>query len=409
MANILYISYDGMTDSLGQSQVIPYLIGLTKKGHKIDILSTEKPKIFKQKKYKISELLKENNIEWNFIYYRKNPPVISTISDINDLWKKAKKLNKKKKYDIVHCRSYISALVGVRMKREFSTKFVFDMRGFYADERVDGKIWNLKNPIFKWVYNFFKGSEVEFLEESDLTISLTNNAKNKILQWKHINTKNIDIEVIPCCADMQRFDPNIIAKEDISKLKQNLDIKQNDFVLTYLGSIGTWYMLDEMLDFYKVLLNKIPNSKFLFITAESSEFILSKAKEKNISADKFIIKQVDYTEVPLYLSVSNYALFFILPVFSKSASSPIKQGEIMSMGIPIVCNSGVGDTDFVINNYNCGILVENFNNKDYEKAIDKMLNTNLEADKIRDAAKDFYSLEKGINLYNKVYTNVLGK
>ena len=28
---ILYISYDGITDPLGQSQILPYIIGLTKK------------------------------------------------------------------------------------------------------------------------------------------------------------------------------------------------------------------------------------------------------------------------------------------------------------------------------------------------------------------------------------------
>ena len=34
---VLYLSYDGMTDSLGQSQVIPYLLGLVKKGHQITV------------------------------------------------------------------------------------------------------------------------------------------------------------------------------------------------------------------------------------------------------------------------------------------------------------------------------------------------------------------------------------
>lgn len=29
----LYLSYDGMTDPLGQSQVLPYIIGLQKKRH----------------------------------------------------------------------------------------------------------------------------------------------------------------------------------------------------------------------------------------------------------------------------------------------------------------------------------------------------------------------------------------
>ena len=42
MKSVLYISYDGMTDPLGQSQVLPYLKGLSNRGHRITILSCEK-------------------------------------------------------------------------------------------------------------------------------------------------------------------------------------------------------------------------------------------------------------------------------------------------------------------------------------------------------------------------------
>ena len=41
--NVLFISYDGMTDPLGGSQVIPYLRGLAAHGHSITIVSAEKP------------------------------------------------------------------------------------------------------------------------------------------------------------------------------------------------------------------------------------------------------------------------------------------------------------------------------------------------------------------------------
>jgi len=41
MSAILYVSYDGMTDSLGQSQVIPYLTEISKNGYDIHILSAE--------------------------------------------------------------------------------------------------------------------------------------------------------------------------------------------------------------------------------------------------------------------------------------------------------------------------------------------------------------------------------
>ena len=57
------------------------------------------------------------------------------------------------------------------------------MRGFWADERVDGKIWDLKNPVFKSIYNFFKKKEKQYFSQSDAIVSLTENGKQEILSW----------------------------------------------------------------------------------------------------------------------------------------------------------------------------------------------------------------------------------
>ena len=43
MKSVLYLSYDGMTDPLGQSQVIPYLSHISE-NFKITIISFEKKK-----------------------------------------------------------------------------------------------------------------------------------------------------------------------------------------------------------------------------------------------------------------------------------------------------------------------------------------------------------------------------
>ena len=200
--NVLYISYDGMTDPLGQSQVIPYLIGLTKSGYSFTLLSCEKEENFQQHQQKIQQILSENNIHWQPISYTKKPPVFSTIYDVFRIIKHAKKLHREKQFSIVHCRSYIAALVGMKMKKQLGVKFIFDMRGLWADERVDGKLWNLKNPLFLLVYNYFKKKEKAFLEHADYTISLTQNAKDELHSWKHIQHQPIKIEVIPCCVDL---------------------------------------------------------------------------------------------------------------------------------------------------------------------------------------------------------------
>ena len=78
--------------------------------------------------------------------------------------------------------------------------------------------------------------------------------------------------------------------KNISYIRKELGINKDDFVLSYVGSIGTWYMLDEMLDFFKTLNEKKPNSKFLFITKDDPNLIHHKAKQKGISIEKLIIQ-----------------------------------------------------------------------------------------------------------------------
>ncbi|HNA40243.1 MAG TPA: glycosyltransferase, partial [Chitinophagales bacterium] len=266
--NSLYISYDGMTDPLGQSQVIPYLIGLTKNGYHISLISCEKAENFALYQSKIATLLSENNIQWHPISYTKKPPILSTLYDVYRIKKLATQLHHKQHFSIIHCRSYIAALVGLQLKKKLGLKFIFDMRGFWANERVDGNIWRLNNPIYRLVFNYFKKKEIEFLENADYTISLTHNAKEEILSWKNIKNNPIKIEVIPCCVDLQLFNKTQIQQEKLYTLQNELQIRQGDYVLLYLGSIGTWYMLDEMMEFFSVLKQKKEHAKFLFVTKE---------------------------------------------------------------------------------------------------------------------------------------------
>lgn len=79
------------------------------------------------------------------------------------------------------------------------------MRGFWADERVDGGLWKLKNPIYSMIYRFFKQKEKDFLQYSDGIISLTNAAKTEMMRWNlpEVNAEKID--VIPCAADFDLF------------------------------------------------------------------------------------------------------------------------------------------------------------------------------------------------------------
>lgn len=402
--HILYLSYDGMTDPLGQSQVLPYLKGLTEKGYKFSLVSFEKEENSSNTPI-IRDMLNSANILWFPKSYTKKPPVLSTVWDIIRMYRTAKGILKENPFQIMHCRSYITALIGLRFKRRFGVKFVFDMRGFWVDERVEGGIWNLENPFYNWIYKYFKKRESEFFEESDFIISLTEAAKNEIND--KIATSIRSIEVIPCCVDSKLFDYNILKYTQIEEAKNHLSLNSESFIISYLGSIGTWYMLSEMLEFFKELLSDKPNAIFLFITSDSSNSILNKAAHLGIEINKIRVIKSTRKEVPVYLALSQVSLFFIKPVYSKMASSPTKLAEIMAMGIPVICNGNVGDLNSIVNE-NVGIITDQLNTKGYHQVI-KMLPQILQKDKlaIRNQAIKLFSLEEGVSKYAKAYENLL--
>jgi glycosyltransferase involved in cell wall biosynthesis len=393
-----------MTDPLGQSQVINYLLGLTKLGYQFDILSFEKPDKFSTIGNQIATLLQENNIGWHPQIFHTKPPIFSKIYDRVKLFSVAKKLQQKNKYDLIHCRSYTAAEVGLKFKERYGVKFLFDMRGFWADEKADGGGWNREVWFWDKLYKFYKKKEKEFITNADHIISLTLIAKREIESWNFYNNK-IPITVIPCCADAQKF--LLIDSQKKAAARAKNAISKDSFVLSYLGSLGAWYMIDEMLSFFKSLIIKKPNAIFFIITNSDHSLILDQLNQYGLQKDNFRIITVPFSEVPQNMYASDCSISFIKPVYSKMSSSPVKTGEILNMGIPIIANS-IGDTGILLSENEIGVLVKSFTKEDYNNAIDKIDSiTKIDPNSIRETAIKVYSLEEGIKRYATVYQQLL--
>lgn len=385
--NILYLTYDGLTDPLGQSQILPYITRLSALGYSFTIVSFEKNTMDKVSQEKVRAACLNHTIEWVPLGYHKHPPIISTVYDLYQLRSTVKELFRKRDFEIVHCRSYITSLLGLWLKRKRGTKFIFDMRGFWADERVDGGLWNLKNPVFRLVYNFFKRKEQQFLRESNYVVVLTENANRQLLSWG-IKTPAV---VIPCCVDAELFDPEKISEEQQQQIRNELEIHKADFVLLYLGSWGTWYMTNEMLDFFSTLKTKYTTAKFLIISPDTIEL------GNYIYRDDVRIKKVLRENIPLYLSLASASIFFIKPTFSKKASSATKMGELLAMNVPVITNRGWGDVEAISKEstlyFQDSIILQNF-----EVGA---------APPTRDYCLANLTLESGTDRYDSVYKKVL--
>jgi len=394
-----------MTDPLGQSQVLPYLTGLSKQGYQFTLLSFEKKDRYIKSGKLIEDICKEYNIRWVPEFFSSRPPLLSKLYDNYKMKRRVRKLQQEENFAFTHCRSYVAAAAGLRLLKKFKTPFLFDMRGFWVDERVDNGQWNLRNPVYKLAYKYFKKKEKKYLEQSAHIISLTEKGKCELVENYQISKDKIS--VIPCCVDFEHFDPEKIDNFKRNELKLKLGIKDDEKVLSYLGSLGGWYLLDEMLDFFKVLKMEMPGFKFLFITQDSKEVITGAALKKGISGRDIIVQPASRMEVPLFLSLSDWSIFFIKDAYSKKASSPTKQGEIMAMGVPVICND-IGDTGIIVKESNAGIVVRDLNTSAYKNAVGLLMTLlTKKKEDIRNAAFKYYNLETGVLKYAKVYNRLL--
>jgi glycosyltransferase involved in cell wall biosynthesis len=425
MKNVLFLSLDGMTDPLGQSQVLPYLVGLSGKGHRIWLISCEKAERFEEGRAKIEMLCEKHGIGWFPQPYLQTPKGVATILQVRRMYREAVDLHAKHSFDFTHCRSYVPALVGLKLKRKKGLPFIFDMRGFWADERVEGGLWDVKKPWYQAAYRFMKEKEKAFLEEAGHIVSLTHVGK-EIMEKMGLE-RLAPISVIPCSVELEMFgeaggerrggikiDEQGIANNEGIKNKKGerlrLGIQSEALVFVYLGSVGSWYLLEEMLRFFQYVRKKRPEAHFLFVSHSSAEMIRGKASEIGLPHGSLTIQSAERQEIPALLSAADIGLFFIKPCFSKQASSPTKLGEMLAMGLPVIANGGVGDLDDFFAKNKVGKLLSDFDEADFEQ-VNQQIPQMLSWDKgeIRAVAERHFSLAEAVAVYDSIYHQIPSK
>ncbi len=399
---VLYLSYDGLTDPLGQSQILPYLFALSGDGHQIAILACEKKENYRLHHSRIQDLCRQHGITWHFLDYPVFGNPLEYILFFRKYTKKARELTESFSPDILHCRSYPAGLAATMINKRTRIPWIFDIRGFWIDERLEGKIWNPVNPLVMTMIAWLRRQERKMFRESDAVITLSHKAAEHIREKFLPFIAGKDITVIPCATDFTRFPLKDSGRDQA--LRQAHGLPPEGIILTYLGSLGTWYLLDEMLRFFKVLHEKEPKASFLFISPDKGDRITTTAIRLGITRDCIFIRNVSHQDVPALLALSDWGIAFIKPSFSKTASSPVKWGEFLACGIPLIVNSGVGDIDQLTCRIQGFLPVRDFSPEAFREAVGRMDHAVFrDHEKIRATAAPSFGLPEANSAYRIVY------
>ena len=396
MAKVLYISYDGVLEPLGQSQVLNYLKILSSE-HDIYLLTFEKSTDLTSNNYQlVFDECKEHGIEWVHLDYHKS--LLGTYVDIIKGLFISTYICFKKKVNIIHSRSYLPSLIAFLLKKTIHTKFIFDMRGLWADEKVDSGVWDKTGFLYKIV----KSLEKVFLLNADKTISLTESGKKEILSFDYLRNKDINLSVIRTCTDLDLFKTNVLSEKKDGFFK-------NKFVLGYVGSVSLWYDFPRAILFFKYLLEIKENSVFYIINKGEHAEIKEMLNNHSLSEDSYIIESKTHSNVPLAMQRMDAGIFFLESYYSKVASAPTKLGEFLAMGLPCVTNKNIGDVDLILEGTPGGLVLNNFDTKTLEDSVKKLIelteNEHI-ADSCRKIAKTYFSLKEGATIYSKFYKDL---
>ena len=402
---VLYITYDGLLDPLGPSQILPYIKDISKHQEEVVVVSFEKSEQLLHGKDALLFDLQEYPVEWKPLLFTKGLGFFGKLLDLSRMYLKAFIIICKYNIRVVHTRSHPPAQVGLFVKRLTKAKFIFDFRGLWVDERVDKGGWDLNRFFHRLQYKYYKRIERKLLVQSDHVVVLTNKVVDEVMRLGSIERSRIT--VIPCCADYNHFP----LATDIQKKEAKilLGIPTDTFVLGYLGSIGKMYLLDRFFHLFKLVVNVRKDCHALLITKDT--VALKQLMESYLTPDlsnRVHVKSASRDEVPVFLPSIDVMVSFIFSTYARQGSSPTKMAESFAMGIPVIANPGVGDVKKVLDHINGGWVVDPSSDADLMEVVQNLDKICLKGGlRLRDASRSILGLEYASQRYQSVYDKLL--
>ncbi len=330
-ASVLYVSYDGLLEPLGASQILPYVLRLRRRGISIELLSYEKPKDFDPgRRDALERRLAQEGIRWKALRYHRRPTLPATALDVltgrRFVRRWARALRLEGRTGLVHARGYVPGLIGLTGIDQ-GAKLLFDMRGFWVDERIQGGYWDpasVQVRIGRWM-------ERRLLSGAHHLVLLTRRGGARLAELS-AGLATPPWTVIPTCVDLQRFAP-AVEKEG---LRAELGISQGP-VLLHTGTVTGWYDGRFTMEVGRAFVERTGGT-FVVLTQET-EVAGRMAREAGVEA---LVRFVTPERIPKWVQAADAGLALPRISPSKDASFPTKIAEYLACGLAVLATP-IGD------------------------------------------------------------------
>ncbi len=344
---LLFVIYDGIENSVFQSQVLKPLLASLKQDVDLEITLVS----FESRRLSgslITSLIPAHP-RLHFVMFGRLP-FFSTIS----LWLALyhmKRFFKGQHFDTVMCRGPLAGYVALhclKMLPEQSQpdNVIVQARGLCAQEYryayLKGQHIFFKRWLHAWIYQALENVERDVFapqkrDASHVLIESVSPAlKDYLVQHFYTDPKVITIAQKDIPAHIDRHD-TVHWKESI---RAKLGIAHDATVYCYCGSFKPWQCIPEIIVYFIEQQKKNTKSFLLILTQDVNKFREELAKYQ-ISQEHYVITSVEQEELFKFLAAADFGMLFREKDIINWVSRPTKMLEYQAAGLKIVHNNTI--------------------------------------------------------------------
>ncbi|SMO55746.1 Glycosyltransferase involved in cell wall bisynthesis [Alcanivorax sp. DSM 26295] len=313
---------------------------------------------------------------------------------------------KKNRIKVIISRGIIaSGIVRLATLGLRDVRVIYHSDGLMADERVDFAGLSRSS----WKYKFLLFIERQAVRNSAMVLSLTRTGSSILFQ-RH--GKGLPAEKFILVSNGR--DPDFFKPIDDSfreKIRRSLGLERHQKLYVYAGSLDkSKYHVENLIRFFKIALTYDKSSRLLILTP-SVDLVESVASQLSLSSYSYAVKSVSFFEVPKFLSSADVGICLVTPAFSMQAVWPIKAGEYLMCGLPIISTKNVGDLQSLPHE-GAFFFVDSFSDEDFLAAV-REFNEAYAVDpvglksKARNLAMSHFDIEKTAFQYRTLINKVI--
>ena len=316
--------------------------GLEKLGHEVYVITTTNPQVKKE-------------LDPHVIRYIGVPFPFKSLTEYRIVpfsMRKVKKLHELN-FDVIHVHTeFTIGQLGIKLKKKYNTPLAYTMHTLY-EEYIHHVSAFLEKHFKEESIQIIRNTTKKIVELADATFVPSKKILHLLDDVMHADA---NINIVPTGLDLAPFRKENFKDEDIARLRKELGIEPDDFVMTYVGRIAPEKDIEFLIEAYEKFVVENKNARFLIVGGGYHEPELAKIIGEKGLEDKIIMTGlVKWEEIGIYYHLGDCFV---------SASTSETQGltfvEALAAANVVIATKDEAVESIIENGYN-GFIYENEN------------------------------------------------